>query len=45
MLCLLLIGGILALGVAPAVVLNTLSSSVTNLNLPAPTAAVADTTH
>ena len=41
-LCLLLITGILALGVAPARVLNTLSTSVANLNTPAPISAVAN---
>jgi NADH-quinone oxidoreductase subunit N len=44
-LCILLIGGILALGVAPARVLNTLSTSVANLNPPAPTSAVANSAH
>ncbi len=43
-LCVLLIAGILALGIAPARVLNTLSSSVAHLNLPVADAAVADTT-
>ena len=42
-LCVLLIGGILALGVAPAGVLDKLSSSVANLNLPATTTTVAGT--
>jgi NADH-quinone oxidoreductase subunit N len=41
-LCVLLIAGILALGVAPARVLNTLSSSVANLNTLAPISAVAN---
>jgi NADH-quinone oxidoreductase subunit N len=40
-LCVLLIGGILALGIAPARVLDALSTSVANLNPPTPTAAVA----
>ena len=40
-LCVLLIAGILALGVAPARVLSTLSSSIAHLNEPGPTAAVA----
>jgi NADH-quinone oxidoreductase subunit N len=44
-LCILLIGGILALGIAPARVLDTLSASVANLNGPASTSAVAATTH
>jgi hypothetical protein len=35
---------ILALGVAPARVLNTLSTAVANLNAPAPVSAVAHTT-
>jgi NADH:ubiquinone oxidoreductase subunit 4 (subunit M) len=38
----LLIAGILALGVAPARVLNTLSTAVANLNVPASTSAVAN---
>jgi NADH-quinone oxidoreductase subunit N len=38
-LCVLLIAGILALGVAPARILNTLSSSIAHLNEPAPTAS------
>ena len=38
-LCVLLIAGILALGVAPARVLSTLSSSIAHLNEPAPSAA------
>jgi NADH-quinone oxidoreductase subunit N len=42
-LCVLLIAGILALGVAPARVLNTLSTAVANLNPPAPISAVAQT--
>jgi NADH-quinone oxidoreductase subunit N len=41
-LCVLLIAGILALGVAPARVLNTLSTAVANLNVPASTSAVAN---
>jgi NADH-quinone oxidoreductase subunit N len=41
-LCLLLIGGILALGIAPGRILSTLSASVANLNTLAPTSAVAD---
>ena len=41
-LCVLLIAGILALGVAPAGVLNTLSTSVANLNPPTPASAVAN---
>ena len=40
-LCILLISGILGLGLAPARVFDTLSSSVANLNAPAPNAAVA----
>jgi NADH-quinone oxidoreductase subunit N len=40
-LCVLLIGGILTLGIAPARVLDTLSTSVANLNGPAPTSSVA----
>jgi NADH-quinone oxidoreductase subunit N len=43
-LCVLLIAGILALGVAPARVLDTLSNSVANLNTPAPISAAANTT-
>jgi NADH:ubiquinone oxidoreductase subunit 2 (subunit N) len=41
-LCVLLIGGILALGIAPARVLNTLSTSVANLNPPVSASAVAN---
>ncbi len=41
-LCVLLITGILALGLAPAYVLKTLSSSVDNLNTPTPSSAVAN---
>jgi NADH-quinone oxidoreductase subunit N len=42
-LCLLLIGGILGLGVAPTRVLGTISTSVAGMNItPAPTAAVVD---
>ena len=44
-LCVLLIGGILALGIAPARVLDTLSTSVANLNGPAPASAIAGTNH
>jgi NADH-quinone oxidoreductase subunit N len=41
--CLLLISGILALGVAPTRVLGTISTSVAGMNLaPAPTTAVVD---
>jgi NADH-quinone oxidoreductase subunit N len=43
-LCVLLMAGILALGVAPAGVLDTLSSSVAKLNPSAPASAVAGTT-
>jgi NADH:ubiquinone oxidoreductase subunit 2 (subunit N) len=43
-LCVLLITGILALGVAPARVLDTLSSSVAKVNAPPATSAVANTT-
>ena len=43
-LCVLLIGGILALGIAPSRILNTLSSSVVNLNSTTPATAVVDAT-
>ena len=38
-------GGILSLGIAPARVLDTLSTSLGNLNTPAPTSVVAESAH
>jgi hypothetical protein len=38
----LLIAGILALGIAPARVLDTLSTAVVTMNPPAPTSTVAN---
>jgi hypothetical protein len=40
-LCLLLIGSILALGIAPARVLDTLSTAVATMNPPAATSTLA----
>jgi hypothetical protein len=42
-LCIALIAGILALGIAPARIISSLSTSVASVNAPLPTASVAST--